>query len=157
MESRRGPFSGPAAVKIAAANTESAFQAFHSGELTASQYGKPLGAVTIPGKITDVALSVGASGKDDSNPLRISGEVYINGASCLTTPPSIAHVSGEASAQKTTLTTGDTGIGSPVINLSANEVLQGDVLTCDLILDRTATPTTEISSVVLMVMIEPSY
>ena len=103
-----------------------------SGEITASVALAPLGAVRTGCKISDVWISVNASGKDDTNVLGLSGEVYINGTTCLTTAPYIQHVSGEASTTKTTKTTGDTGITRRVINYSANTCAPGDVLTYSL-------------------------
>lgn len=127
----------------------------YSGELTAVLAASPMGAVRKGGRIREVFLSVGGSGKDDSNPLQISGDVLINGVSCLTTQPSIAHVSGEASQQKTTKVTGDTGITQAVINTSANTVSPGDVITCTFTLVRTASPTTEISNPIIVAEFEP--
>jgi len=126
----------------------------YSGELTANLGDTPLGAVRRSGRIKEVFLSVGASGKDDSSSLQVEGDVLINGVTCLTTNPIIAHVSGEASQQKTTKITGDTGITQAVIS-SANTVTAGDVITCSLTLTRTASPTTEISSPIVVVEFEP--
>ena len=126
-----------------------------SGELTTSFAGSNLGAAKNPGRISDFWLSVGASGKDDSNPLEISGEVFINGTTALSTLAGIGHVSGEASQQKTTRVTGDTGITQAVIDTDANTVNPGDVITYDITVDRTASPTTEISSLAVVVELEP--
>lgn len=126
-----------------------------SGEVIASIVTGNLGAVIDPSRIADVWLSVGASGKDDAQDLDISGEVYINNVTALSTRPTIAHVSGEASQQKTTRVTGDTGIIQAVVDTDANTANPGDSITYDLTLVRTATPTTEISSVSLVVELEP--
>lgn len=129
--------------------------ALFSGELTADSGVIPLGAAKVPGKVVDFWMSVNSSGKDDSNPLQVSGELYINGTTCLSTKPSIAHVSGEAATTKTTKATGDTGIAQAVIDPDARTYSAGDVFTCDLTLVRTGSPTTEMSNLVLVVELEP--
>ncbi|MCK5609741.1 hypothetical protein KAR91_48150, partial [Candidatus Pacearchaeota archaeon] len=63
--------------------------------------------------------------------------------------------SGEASQQKTTRVTGDTGIVQAAVNMDANTVTDGDMLTYDLDVARTASPDVEISNVVLVVELEP--
>jgi len=127
----------------------------YSGELIASIVKGNLGAVVDPARVVDVWISEGASGKDDDSPLEISGEVFINGVSVLSTTVGIGHVSGEASQHKTTRVTGDTGITQAVVDTDANTANPGDVVTYDIILDRTSDPTTEISSVSLVVELEP--
>ena len=74
-------------------------------------------------------LSVNQGGQDDSDQLRVSGEVFINDTTCLTTVPSIGYVSGEASQQKTTAVTGDTSITQAVVDQAANSFNPGDVFT----------------------------
>jgi hypothetical protein len=127
-----------------------------SGELTATVGGAPLGAPRFDGSIEDVWISVGASGKDDTNSLSVEADVRINGTSALTTKPKIAHVSGEASQQKTTKVSGDTGVTQVDLNESANTFSAGDVISYDLVLTRTASPTTEISNVALVVELLPT-
>lgn len=131
-------------------------QLARSGEITASVTASVIGASRFAGSVKDVWMSVVASGKDDSNALQISGEVFINGVTCLSTKPSIAHVSGEASTNKTTVVTGDTGIAQAVIDYSANSFVAGDVFTANLTLVRSSTPTTEMSSVVVVVELDPA-
>lgn len=126
-----------------------------SGEITGAPGQTPTGISRAAGKVRRVLLSVGASGKDDSNDLSIAGDVFINGVSCLSTNPDIAHVSGEASQQKTTAVTGDTGITQSVINQSANTFNPGDVFTHSFTITRIASPTTEISNPVIMIEFEP--
>jgi len=126
-----------------------------SGEVKASANGIALGMARYSGKIMNVALSVLKSGKDDSNALSLEADVLINGVSCLTTKPKIAHVSGEASMQKTTLQSGDTGVTQAVVNAAANEFSVGDVIQWNAALTRTATPTSEMSNAVLLVEVEP--
>jgi len=149
------PFPYPQMEILGDSRIQPPLQYAYSGEITGLTGHNPLGAVRKAGRVIDVSLSVGASGKDDTNPLQISGDVYINGTTCLSTKPSIAHVSGEASQQKTTKVTGDTGIAQAVINASANTVAPGDVITCSFSVERTSTPTTEISNPVIVVEFEP--
>jgi len=102
-----------------------------------------------------VWMSVGAGGQDDDNSLQVTGEVYINGTSCLSTRPAIGYTSGEASQQKTTRVTGDPGIVQAAVDMDANTVTDGDMLTYDLDVARTSSPDVEISNVVLVVELEP--
>lgn len=134
---------------------ENPFTVTISGEITASKLGAPLGAVKFPGKVVDVWMSIVGSGKDDSNTLSIEGNVYINGTTCLSTQPKIAHVSGEAATNKTTKVTGSTGITQGVVDADADDVSAGDIITGDIALTRTASPTTEMNNAALVVEIEP--
>jgi hypothetical protein len=126
----------------------------YSGEIKASKNGVPVGSPRYAGRVADVYLSVGASGKDDSNTLSLEADVLINGTTCLTTKPKVAHVSGEASSQKTTRVTGDTGITQAVIS-SANSYSPGDVFTINWELTRVATPSTEIANASLVIELKP--
>ena len=132
------------------------FGACVSGEFTANQHGTPIGAVKKAGKVANVFLSCIASGKDDTNTLSFTADVFINGTSCLTTQPVIAHVSGEASQSKTTKITGDTGITAAVMDQDSNSLNPGDVITYDLSLTRTASPTTEVNTPCVVVELEPA-
>jgi len=132
------------------------FGACYSGELTVLVKNAPIGVTKTAGKVKNVFLSVQACGKDDSNPLQISGEVYINSTSCLTTKPSITYVSGEDSQQKTTAVAGDTGIAQAVIDQDNCTYNPGDVLTYDFTLVRTASPTTEVKTPCIVVELEPA-
>lgn len=149
------PYNSPHFSKQVENSLSQSFGVSVSGEFTASRSGVPLGAVKTAGKVANVFLSVDKTGKDDTNQLAVSGEVFINSVSCLTTKPSIAHVSGEVSQQKTTLITGDTGIAQAVIDTDNNSYNPGDVLTAELTLQRTATPTTEMINPVIVVELEP--
>ena len=108
MEHKKGPLPSPGLLAQIAANAMVPLMAKYSGELTGHIWKDPLGAAILGGRVSEVFLSVEASGKDDSNTLQIEADVLINGTSCLTTLPAIAHVSGEASQQKTTAVVGDT-------------------------------------------------
>lgn len=155
MRPMAGPFPSVAFFKQIGRDGIVPVQAIFSGEFTLNVKSAPLAAVPRGARVTNVWMSVGASGKDDDTGLSVTGEVYINGTSCLSIRPAIAHVSGEASQQKTTKVTGDTGIRQATIDTDANTLTDGDMLTYDLDLVRTATPTTEIQNVILVVELEP--
>lgn len=125
-----------------------------SGELKVSRMNHVLGAPHFSGRVRNVWMSVGNCGTDATDALNISGEVYINGVSCLTTTPKIAGVSGESGSQKTTLVTGDTAIVQGVVNPAANSFDRGDVFTCNIKLQVT-TPEDYVESIVLVVDLLP--
>ena len=152
----KGPYPSPGFKQQLAANDHSPMLATFSGEISASAPGRLLGASNVGGKVSDVWLSVGESGKDDSATLSMTVDVMINGTSCLTTTPVIAHVSGEASTNKTTKVSGDTGVTLRVLDSDNNDVSPGDVLTYDITLTRTASPTTEMNAVAVAVEFEPA-
>jgi len=150
-----GPKPSPAFSKQVEFAASQSFGLGTSGEMTASIIGTPIGCPKTAGVIANVFLSVESSGKDDSHALQVTGEVFINSVTCLTTKPSITHVSGEAAQHKTTKITGDTGIAQAVVDTDANTYEAGDVISADLVLVRTATPTTEIKNPVIVVELEP--
>ena len=155
MKQKQGPYPSPSAMAQWAANEASPMMALISGELTTNVSGAPLGAANYGGKIQDVWLSVEGSGKDDSSTLSLTVDVKINGTTCLTTAPVIAHVSGEASTNKTTKVSGDTGVTQATMS-SANSVSPGDMITYDMTLTRTASPTTEMRNFVIAADFEPT-
>jgi len=156
MDQKVGPYSSPGAVKHWAAMLTAPMMALISGEITATVCNAALGAVNVSGSIKAVWLSVEESGKDDTNTLSFTVDVKINGTTCLTTQPIIAHVSGEASTNKTTKTSLDTGVTQSVMDASANDVTLGDMLTYEMTLTRTASPTTEMRNIAIAVEIEPA-
>jgi len=156
MKQRKGPYPSPGFPKLVAANVVPPLVAAFSGEFTANVTGYPMGSVGLPGRISDVWVSVAGSGKDDSATLSLAADVLINGTTCLTTNPVIAHVSGEAAQQKTTKVSGDTGVTQAVLS-SSNSVSQGDIISCSLTLTRTASPTTEMNNVAVVVEFEPAF
>jgi len=156
MKQRKGPYPSPSFAKLGSADIVSPLVATISGEFTVSKRGVPLGSVALPCRVADVWASVGASGKDDSNTLSFAVNVKINGTTCLSTQPVIAHVSGEASTNKTTKETGDTGVTQAVLS-SSNSVSVGDVITYDLVLTRTSSPTTEMANATVVVEFEPVF
>lgn len=155
MKPYAGPLENPSFASQVESVVMSPMIACFSGEITANKGGYPVGAVRFAGHISDVWLTVEGSGKDDTNTLSMAANAYINGVSCLTTAPVIAHVSGEASAQKSTVSTGDTGITQAVVNGSANQFAAGDIITVGLTMTRTASPTTEMSNACIVVELMP--
>ena len=155
MDQKLGPYPSPAAKRQWAANSTSPMMAFQSGELTTNATGVPLGAANIGGNISDVWISVGRSGKDDSNTLSLTVDVKINGTTCLSTAPVIAHVSGEAATNKTTKNDSDTGVTVRALDADNISVSQGDIITYDMALTRTPSPTTEMANLAVVVEIEP--
>lgn len=121
-----------------------------SGEITASKGGVPVYAPDFPGKVGKVQLCLGSGGKDDSNTLSLEADIKIGGTSALSTKPKIAHVSGEAASAQSTFDTGD-GITAAVMDDDNNSFDAGQVLMLDVDLTRTASPTTEMSNLVVLV------
>ena len=156
MDQKTGPYPSPGAIKQWAAMLTAPMQILISGEITASIHNAAFGGINVSGDIKAVWLSVEESGKDDTNTLSFTVDVKINGTTCLTTQPIIAHVSGEASTNKTTKTDLDTGVTQSVMNASANAVTLGDMLTYEMTLTRTASPTTEMRNIAIVVEIEPA-
>ena len=155
MRPNVGPFTQPGWRKRLAVNTLPPFQSTYSGEIVVDVNDFALGAARYAGEVTGIWMSVQASGKDDTNDLYVEGEVYINGTTCLTTKPKIAHVSGETSQAKTTIGGSDAGTVEAVIDTTANTFAPGDVLSADFLLERTASPTTEMKNPVIVVELEP--
>jgi hypothetical protein len=126
------------------------------GDITADAANNMLGVARYPGAITEVFFSLGASGKDDTNPLSMTVDVNINGTTIFTTQPVIAHTSGESSEHRTTVPEAeDDGVTEAVIDVDANEFAAGDVITFDIDITRTASPTTEISNLGIIVECRP--
>jgi len=154
MEQRQGPFPSPSFLKQLGANDPSPMVALVSGELTTNVSGAPIGVFNFAGKVSRVWISLEGSGKDDTDDLSVTADAKINGTTCLTTQPIIAHVSGEASTTKTTKVAVDTGVTQAVIDGDANDGSPGDVLSFDMALTR-VTPDTEMRNFVIAVEIEP--
>jgi len=152
------------------ANNVVPLQTVVSGEFTTNSGTIPIGVAPFQGNVVDAFISVNNCGRDDSNPLRISGEVYINGTTIFTTIPCINANSEAAGTAKTTAkhtdatntTTGfDTGVTAGVLagvdSGTPVSFKKGDVFTAKLFVTRTATPTTEISNAGVVVVLEPDY
>ena len=129
-----------------------------SGELKTSKDTQPMGMARFSSRISGVAIS-GRMGKDDAaDILSVAAQVYINGVAALDTTPTIAYVSGEAAQYKTTqgYVEDNTAAGVTVAVIgTACEADAGDIISCALTTVRTATPTTEIAHVSVMVEMTP--
>jgi len=156
MKHRKGPYPSPSAPKLWAANVIPPMIATLSGEFTVSRTGVPMGALNLPCRVSDVWMSIGASGKHNTHAVSLTGDVKINGVSCLATQPVIAHVSGEASMQKTTKVTGDTGVTQSVLGTS-NRVFPGDVVSCDFAVTRGGSLDIEMANAAIVVEFEPVF
>ncbi len=154
---RRGPYPGVGFTKqVQDVNLGPLYDTL-SGEITASLTGRLLGVARTSGMIRGVHLSCLASGKDDDYALSFSAAVKINEVAALATQPIIAHVSGEASQAKTTYSeAADTGITEMELNYAANEFSPGDIISWDFELTRTASPTTEMANIGIVVELEPN-
>ncbi len=151
----RGPFPGPSFDKQVAGVSMQLDMDCISGEVDTSVGGRSLGIARYAGKVLGVHLSM-MSGKDDAaDDLYVEADVMINGVTCLTTKPQIAYVSGEAAVQKSTLVTTGTGLTQAVVNVAASEFAVGDVITWNMLLTRTASPTVEVSNPSIIVEVEP--
>lgn len=132
-----------------------------SGEITVTKKGLPAGIARKSGMISNVGLSVLKCGLDATNALKIAANVLINGTTCLTTQPSIVGAGagtdnvGTTSENRTTLDTNDSGVVAAVMLNTANTVYVGDIITCDLTLTRTSSPTTEMANAVITIDFEP--
>lgn len=155
MRANVGPFTQPGWRKRLAVNILNPLQGTYSGEVTADVNDFAIGTSRFAGEVVGVSLSVQASGKDDTNELNLSGEVYISGITCLTTTPKIAHISGEDSQNKTTIGGLGAGTVEAVIDTTANTFSPGDVLSASFTVERTGSPTTEIKNPVILVELEP--
>jgi hypothetical protein len=154
-----GPLPSPGFPQQVAAVVQPPFVGFFSGEVTTSMGIRPLGMARYAGKVTGVYMSVALCGKDDTpaNTPRISGEVYINGTTCLTTTPKIGCHSGEAAAQKTTITeAADTNVAAAVIDQTANTVAAGDVISWSYTYAGSTSPTTKLKHPCVLVEVTPT-
>jgi hypothetical protein len=154
-----GPLPSPGFPQQVAAVVQPPFIGFYSGEVVASIGQRPLGMTRYAGRVTGVYMAVSSCGKDDTpaNTPRISGEVYINGVSCLTTTPKIGCVSGETAAQKTTMVEADDDyVVAAVVDQTANEVAAGDVITWALTYGGSTSPTTKIKHPCVLVEVTPT-
>ena len=154
MREKAGPYPAPGWRKRIATEIQTPLAYAFSGELKANLYNATMGAATKNGLVKNVFLTVLNCGRDDSNPLQVTGEVYINGTTCLSTKPSIGGNASTAGTQKSSFD-GVASTTAAVVSSSANTFVKGDVFTCSLTLVRTASPTTEIRNPVVVVELEP--
>lgn len=154
----KGPLPHPDFRQMLADETVGNFFAFHSGEITANTE-LILGVARLPGRIKAVHASVAASGKRDSTDVpKLTVAVYVNARAVCSTNPAIAHVSGEASQQKTTYEeAADTGITQGVIGGSgtSGEFVPGDIIRAELQYSGNTSPATKIQNVGILVEVEP--
>ena len=126
-----------------------------SGELTATTVVN-LGMARFKGAVKEIHLSVGASGSDiGGDPLSISADVRINGTTCVSTAPVVAHVTGETSVQKSTKSSSDTGITQCVLDYTNYTFNAGDLIEATFVVTRT-TPEVEIANPCIIVELEPT-
>jgi exosome complex RNA-binding protein Csl4 len=154
----KGPLPHPDFRQMLADESSGTFFAFHSGEFTVPKE-LILGVARLPGRIKAVHASVGASGKRDSTDVpKLTVAVYINTRAVCKTNPAIAHVSGEASQQKTTFEeSADTGITNAVIGGygTSGEFVPGDIIRAELQYSGNTSPTTKIKDIGVLVEVEP--
>lgn len=152
MKKRQPPYPGMVSLKHVVTNTPTAVSAAYSGAITTNIPNIQVGAASVDGEISDVWFALGDCGVDASHALYIEADVYINGTTCLSTRPrSYARAAG---ARVNTIASGQY-IRIASISTSANKVVRGDQITCDVVLTRTASPTTEIQNFVVCVDIQP--
>jgi hypothetical protein len=133
---------------------EAPLRANLSGQLTTAKYYGILGTPRFSGRIANVVLSLGASGRDDTNALSLDADILINGTTALTTKPKISKVQAVASTHRTTNSSGQ-GVIKAVM-ASTNSYNAGDLITYACTLTRTATPTTEMANAALVVELRPN-
>ena len=122
------------------------FSFARDGNLTAG-ITVPLGVVLEDGKITDFLVAVANNGRDDDNSLGLSAELQKNGVSVLSGEVEISDsASGEAG----------TFAYTEVPTFVTTSVVRGDLLSLDVTVTRTASPTTEIQDLCASVKIVPS-
>lgn len=119
------------------------FSYTNSGNLTGSVSGALIGTSAISGEVSDLVLSVGDQGRDDTDALSLEADLKLNGSSIMSTNPTVEGASGEA---------GTATVGSDPA-FSSHSVNRGDRFTLDLNLTRT-TPDTEMSDINVAVVIK---
>jgi len=145
-----GPMPSPGFRQMVAAQSEPSLEYQQSGSLTTT-FNFVLGSPRRDGKVIDAYFSLGNAGKDNTNTLAAELDVKVAGTSIFTTKPKILHVSGEDAGAKTTLDTGGSGITSPVFGDTSYSA--GDVFMGKLTVTRTSSPTTEMQSVAVVVIL----
>jgi hypothetical protein len=150
----RGPWpGGPEFLKTIAANMQAPLVVSISGEITASDGHKVMGAASVDGKVVGAYLSVKERGVDGTNDLYLEADLFVNGTTFLATKPKIeAGATASGGGQADTFDSG-TGITQAVFT-GSGEVRRGDVFTCSFELTRT-TPDTEMTNAVFVVDFVP--
>lgn len=119
-----------------------------SGEITANKHGIPVCVPDFAGRVQDAFLSVSGRGVDGSNALSLELDLQVGGTSVFGTKPKIEK--GSADAYATTAISGE-GVTEAVVDDDNNTFAIGQPILANLTLVRTATPTTEIKSPVIVV------
>jgi hypothetical protein len=143
--------------QVSQADTLAPLMGTVSGEVSANKPGLPLGVARSAGKVTAVVFSVLTAGKRDTDCPSGEVDVMINGTSVLTTKPSIRHLSGEASQQKTTHpAAADAGVTAAVIDHDNNTFSAGDVFTWNFAYSGNTSPNTKMNAPVVYVELVPT-
>lgn len=119
-----------------------------SGEITANKHGIPVHVPDFAGRIQDAFLTVNGCGVDSSNALSIELDLKIGGTSALSTKPKITK--GSSDTYRTTAISGE-GATEGVVDNANNTFAVGQPILANLDITRTATPTEEIKSPVIVV------
>jgi hypothetical protein len=130
------------------------FQGSVSGEISASRIVMPLGIAAGSGKIMEVHAGVFLTGKNDTQVPTGTFDVKINGTTCLSTNPVIAHVSGELSKRKSTLSV-VAGVTAGVVDQTANDLSAGDLLTWEFTYAGSTSPTSKMVAPFVLVKTQP--
>ena len=133
------------AMLSAAAKYEVPMRQYTAGNLAASVTATLLGSARGAGTIDVGSLALAVCGTDASNPLTAELDILINGVSIFTTKPKLAKT---ATGPVNTLKTG-TGVTVGVVNAAANTVALGDVITYTVTVVRTASPSVEMSGLLV--------
>jgi len=156
MRSKGHPLPETGWTERLALNVMPPLMASISGEITATSVVN-LGMTRFKGAVKNVHLAVGNAGVDVSgNTLSLAADVRINGTTCISTSPAIAHVTGETAMQKSTKSSSDTGITQAVLDYTNYTFDAGDLIEATLVLTRTASPTTEMANPCIIVELEPT-
>jgi len=116
------------------------------GNITANISEAPVGAVLEDGVITDFLVALGNRGRDDAETLSIAAVLKKNGTSVLSGEVTL---SDSASGEAGTLSF------ASVPTFETTAVIRGDLLSLDLTVTRTASPTTEMQNLYTTVKIVP--
>lgn len=123
----------------------------HSGDFTASQSGRVIGAVPINGVIIDVILTIGRNIESSAGADGLTAIVKVNGTDVATTNPSILSEDGagfRCTAQMD-------GTPAEIKSDGTEQVTRGDLLTVDLTLTDAGTVSVDLADVAVMVVIAP--
>ena len=107
------------------------------------------------GRVKDVTIAVQSCGKDDDTPLTTKVDVFINGVTCLTVPPTITHISGEADdTMRSSMVSGE-GNEKAIIDPDANSFARGDLITYEVDVTLTGTPAGYMNGLGVLIEVDP--